>query len=590
MRIVIAKIPNFWLNNMDFGDGSVFMIAMKKFDWFRVIAFAVFFAVAIWNFMPMFSFTAIMFQSPIEDMRHGFVIPLFSAYLLFKMSRDLRRVSAAPSIAGAVWVLFLLVLAWFGGRGGQSRMEQVAFIGMCCAVPYAFWGKSVARLLVFPVAYLCFTIPVSSFIDFFTIHLRIFSSTTATALLNGFGLLVERSGTALFSKVPGSEFNVDVADPCSGIRSLFAMMALAAAYGYCTQKTLFRKWVVFLCSIPIAVIGNTLRIMSICLVAYWFGQDVATGYYHDYSGYIVFLAGLGLLLTVGTALDDRAWVKRLEAKLPGFLRENSATENIPTTQDADKQPTAVGWIIVTSLTVIALTVFCVNRNMPPPEFDSSSFVAETLPEQIGEFNGEIPYFCHNPQCLNVATDADLIRTGQSPGHFTCPICKGEMKTISLGEFTDLPEDTVIRKREYRSLDGMHYSVSVVIGGRRRNSIHRAELCLPAQGFSMQNAGKFQLKIGKDGAKITVRRIQAKRSGGKMINLIYWFESPDHCCCSHTVRILNDVLDRSISNRINRWVMISISFNGDLDSDEAVCRLEQFLSEFYGKVIVKRPEK
>ena len=135
-------------------------------------------------------------------------------------------------------------------------------IGLIWAVPYALWGRGVARLMVFPAAFLFFTVPVSSFIDFFTIHLRIFSSAIATGLLNGLGLDVHRSGTALYSRTAGSEFSVDVADPCSGIRSLFAMMALAAGYAYLTQKTIVRKWLLFASSIPIAMVGNMFRIMS----------------------------------------------------------------------------------------------------------------------------------------------------------------------------------------------------------------------------------------------------------------------------------------------------------------------------------------
>jgi exosortase len=253
-------------------------------DQLRWLALAVMLVAAWFNYRYMIDFTMVMFSSPIEDMSHGWVVPLVSLYVLWRQRAELRAAAGRPCWRGAAWVALFLAVAWFGGRGGQSRLEQVSFIGLFWAVPYAFWGRGVERLMRFPAAYLIFTIPVSSFIDFFTIHLRIFSSSLATGILNGFGVAVERSGTALFSRVPGAEFNVDVADPCSGIRSLFAMMALTAAYAFFTQRTAVRKAALFLCSLPIAMIGNMLRIMSICLMAVWFGQEVATGYYHDYSG------------------------------------------------------------------------------------------------------------------------------------------------------------------------------------------------------------------------------------------------------------------------------------------------------------------
>src|SRR5436305_708994 len=81
---------------------------------------------------------------------------------------------------------------------------------------------------------------------------------------------------------------LEVADPCSGIRSLMALMALTSLYGYIAMDQSWKKWVLFLSSIPLAVVGNLARITTVALVAQGFGQDWAMKIYHDYSGYIVF--------------------------------------------------------------------------------------------------------------------------------------------------------------------------------------------------------------------------------------------------------------------------------------------------------------
>ena len=234
-----------------------------RLDQFRWLALAIVVLAAWFNYRPMFDVAMVMFASPIEDMSHGWLVPFFSLFVVWSRRKELRAAAENPCWRGVAWAVFFLAVAWLGGRGGQTRLEQVSFIGLIWAVPYAFWGARVERLLRFPATYLAFTIPVSSFVDFFTIHLRILSSALATGILNGLGVAVERTGTALFSRVPGAEFNVDVADPCSGIRSLFAMMALTAAYAFVMQKTPFRKWALFACSLPIAMVGNMFRIMSI---------------------------------------------------------------------------------------------------------------------------------------------------------------------------------------------------------------------------------------------------------------------------------------------------------------------------------------
>lgn len=550
----------------------------------RWLALAVMLVVAGFNYRYMIDFTMAMFASPIEDMSHGWVVPIVSLYALWTQRKAIRAAAGDPCWRGAMWVALFLAVAWFGGRGGQSRLEQVSFIGLCWAVPYAFWGRGVARLLRFPVAYLVFTIPVSSFIDFFTIHLRILSSTLATGLLNGVGVAVERSGTALFSRVPGAEFNVDVADPCSGIRSLFAMMALTAAYAFFTQKTVVRKWALFLCSLPIAMIGNMIRIMSICLVATWFGQEAATGYYHDYSGYVIFLVGVLLMIQTGELIQKYATVFGRCLPACGWLwwRRNKAE-----TLGAGGQPGRMPYVVVGGVCVLTVAVFAGNLSMPAPVFDSSSFVASSLPETVGEFVGDVPWFCHNPQCLTVTEERTLSTAGNRNGaDFVCPSCGEKLHKVSLGELSDLPKDTVIIKRNYRSADGLVYAVSVVIGGRQRNSIHRAELCLPAQGYVMLDAERVPLSLA-GGKTLLVRKIGAQREGCATLNLVYWFLSRERVCCSHTKRILMDVWDRSVHNRINRWVMVAVNISSPLDSPESRERFEAFLSELYPQLILDR---
>jgi len=569
----------------------------RRGDWVRLAALALIAVAAAFNYRYMFDFTMVMFASPIEDMSHGWVVPFVSLAVLWRQRGALRAAAGAPSAAGAAWTALFLVIAWFGGRGGQSRLEQVSFIGLVWALPYAFWGHGVERLMRFPAVFLCFTIPVSSFIDFFTIHLRILSTAFATGLLNGVGLAVERSGTALYSRVPGSEFNVDVADPCSGIRSLFAMMALTAAYAYFTQRGTWRKWLLFACSLPIAVIGNMVRIMSICVVAAWFGQQAATGYYHDYSGYVVFLVGVLLMVQAGEWMKGRR--KREEVvsnreevisnreeavsnREEGGGRRKEGDENAErSTLNAERSNSGMGIVVCVGVAVLA--VFAARLTLPPPVFDTSSCVASELPARVGEFMGEVPWFCHNPQCLAMAEEPELTR---GPEGFVCPECGGRMAAVSLGEWSDLPKDTVIVKRNYRSADGLVYAVSVVVGGRQRNSIHRAELCLPAQGFAMLDAARVPLALA-DGRSLQVRRINAQRPGGARMSLVYWFLSHDRVCCSHTERILMDVWDRSIHNRINRWVMIAVNVSSGLDSPEGIERFEAFLSELYPKVVLGR---
>jgi exosortase len=141
-----------------------------------------------------------------------------------------------------------------------------------------------------------------SFLSTFTFPLRLLSASLAVFTVNGLGISAERSGTAILS--PAGEFcPLDVDDPCSGLNSIVALTALMAAYGYLTQRTLFGKWLLLLGSLPIAVIGNVIRVVVIVLAASLLGIDSAIRVYHEYSGYVVFITAVLLMLCLGNLLN-----------------------------------------------------------------------------------------------------------------------------------------------------------------------------------------------------------------------------------------------------------------------------------------------
>jgi exosortase len=560
------------------------MIVQKtKREWIELGMVALLVVFAYFNYAGMISYTMIMFEEPLEDMKHGWVIPFVSLYALWKMRKDISKCLSAgqPSWLGLLWTCLFLVLAWFGARGQQSRIEQLSLIGLFWSVPYTFWGGRMAKLLLFPAGFLLFTVPISSFLDFFTMHLRMFSSSMATGILNGFGMEIERSGTALFSRTPGGEFSVDVADPCSGIRSLFAMMALTAAYAHFTLKSPLQKWALFACSLPIAMIGNMFRIFSICLVARFFGQEIATGFYHDYSGFVIFIIGVFLMFEVGRGvIKCEAWSKKIFPRLFGLFSEKER-QACAAQQQTWKTflPAAIGFSCV-------LFVFISNQMVGAPFFDNARFIVQALPNQVGSFIGDQPWFCHNDQCNASFEEQALIeKVCRIEDGFKCPSCGSKMKTVSIGEFQDLPKDTEILKRVYRSADGRVYSTSVVLSGRSRGSIHRAELCLPAQGFVMLSAKKERLSI-PSGRPREARIIQAQKSSSDYrFSLVYWFVSRNRECASHTQRILLDIWDRSVHNRINRWVMVGINSSTPLDDPASRMAFEAFVDEFYQKLLI-----
>ena len=566
----------------------------------RAVLFLTTVGFMLYGFCGMFGRLRYIFMDPIEDMSFGWLVPVFSLYVLWTSRRELMESVGRPSVLGLLACLPCMAVALLGTRGLQVRLEQLGFVGLCIALPWAFFGWRTAKLCVFPAIFLLFTVPLSTFLDSVTIHLRLLASGTALAVLKGFGVSAVQKGTAIIAQ-GAHAFNIDVAEPCSGLRSLFALMALTAAYSWYTQPTWLRRILLFACSIPLAVLGNVVRILTICLCATWTSADFAMGFYHDYSGYVIFIVAIALMVACGEVIARFAdsWTgthgtkdkKRMKDEDDGRAFKNLACVRDIKDDTADKKPPVVRnaqtsqssrfsrnsrfsmedvhatddrkdctetksartWLAVAAVIVLApLFVFQattpVSMIMEPPEV--------SLPEKLPGYMAEDVFYCGNEQCAHMWLSSAL-----SDGQTTCAVCGGKLLTTSIGESTILPKDTRILKRVYRrSADGVQFLVSVVIGGTSKSSIHRPELCMPAQGYVMSDPRTFTV------ADRPFHAIHLTGVGAPPSVLAYtFFNQAGVRTASHTRRILVDTWDRSVHNRIDRWVMVTVNASVPLDA-------------------------
>ena len=271
----------------------------------RVGLFAVSLLAMLWGYQLMLMrHVPNVFNEPLEDMSYGWYIPLFSLYVLWQERRKIVESLGKPSVIGLLFVLPSLLVGFLGIRGLQVRFEILGFIGLLFGLTWTFFGRRTVGSAIFPIGFLLFCMPLHSYLDLVTIHLRLLAVSIAAGTLQGCGVEIVRQGTMLAS--PTGAFAIDIAEPCRGLRSLFAMMALTAGYAYFTQPTWFRRGLLFALSIPIAILGNVSRIFSIVIVAATCSADFATGFYHDYSGYIVFLVAILLMVATGGLITKGA--------------------------------------------------------------------------------------------------------------------------------------------------------------------------------------------------------------------------------------------------------------------------------------------
>ena len=236
------------------------------------------------------------------DYSHGFLVPLASLYVVWTQRKELLMAPKRVTPAALVFVIGALLLHYVGVKAQQTRLSLFALIGLIWSVPFYLYGWQVAKRLLFPCAFLIFAVPLN-FLTGLSSQLRLINADVSASILRGLGLDVKAVGTGIFGPPHYNQFSelkLDVADPCSGIRSLTAMMALTAIYGYLVMKGFWRKWALFLAGIPLAMAGNIFRIVIIGILSEAISTKLATGLFHDYAGFLVF--GIAIVLMVGVSI------------------------------------------------------------------------------------------------------------------------------------------------------------------------------------------------------------------------------------------------------------------------------------------------
>ena len=235
-----------------------------------------------------------------SDYSHGWLIPIVSLAIVYWKRREIVEAPKNINKFGLVLIALALFAHWAGTKAQHPRISLFALILFLWAVPLYLCGWRTAKHLIFPCTFLFFCVPLQ-FLEELSKPLQRLVSIVGADMLDGLGIPVDRVGTVVTAR--NGDFTLNVEAPCSGLRSLIAMMALTAVYSYITMPSFFKKWSLFLCAIPLAVVGNIFRVMSIGLVSSAFGQKIGAGLFHDYSGYLVFAVAISLMVAIGGLLD-----------------------------------------------------------------------------------------------------------------------------------------------------------------------------------------------------------------------------------------------------------------------------------------------
>lgn len=481
---------------------------------------------------------SIYWQDP--TWQHGALAPLIAGWLVWRRREELAALPARGSAWGLALLLLSVLFYYAGFKANSFYFGAAAVQGFIAGAVLWVLGWSHARALFFPWLMLCFAWPLIFLEDTIAFRLRLVMVSGTVWLLNTLGVATLVDGTALLSapnpeigREAGAVFSLQVDGPCSGMRSLFALMMVSALFSYFRQPTVPRRLLLFVTSIPLAVLANLARLLILLAASATFGQDFAVGNeekevstFHFLSGIAVFVVALTGLQGI-SSLMNRLLPRRVAQSIPAVCVPGVSPAGSPVSKMNLALTVRIALI---PLSAVAAVLAC--RYSPPLIRERDSGVVMRLPGGVSRFLGQ----------------------------------PGEASEV---EKQLLPSDTEIVKMNYRTAaygpgTQDQAEVTLVLAGAERRSIHRPEVCLTGQGWTLLDSRTVPVEIAP-GRELRVRDLFIEKTvhfaDGKprliRAHYLYWFVGTDVTTPSHLERVWLTAWDSVTRNVNHRWAYASV---------------------------------
>jgi exosortase len=255
----------------------------------------IFFRILFWDPDPdLYSLVEIWLAE--EDYSYGFLIPPLAAYFVWERHYRLRGLPAVGSRWGLAVIVLAFAMFFVGLLGGINFLARASAVGLLFGGILWIGGRSWTRELAFPILFLLLMIPIPRFATIqISFPLQVFAAEMAEMALYAIGVPILRTGNVIH--LPHTQ--LEVAEACSGLRSLLALVTTGVVFAYFFGRTALQRIIVVAASIPIAIAVNAFRVAGTGWLAHSFGANVATGFYHTIEGFGMFGIAFALLAVVG---------------------------------------------------------------------------------------------------------------------------------------------------------------------------------------------------------------------------------------------------------------------------------------------------
>ncbi|HEX4948651.1 MAG TPA: exosortase A [Blastocatellia bacterium] len=235
-----------------------------------------------------------------ENYSHGLLVPFIAGYALWQNRDELRATRLHPLLwLGGGLMIGAVLMLWAGTVGAELFITRISFLCALISLTLYFGGKDWLKQLLFPLLLLLLAIPIPTLIfNRIAFPLQLIASDYAARVINIIGIPAFREGNV----IELAQMKLEVVEACSGIRSLMSLTTLAVTYVYFAEPKWWRRIALVAAVIPIAIVTNAARVTATGIMAHYRGEEAAQGFQHAFSGWLMFIVAMLLLLAVAQLL------------------------------------------------------------------------------------------------------------------------------------------------------------------------------------------------------------------------------------------------------------------------------------------------
>lgn len=410
-----------------------------------------------------------------EDYSYCWFVPLIVLYLIWEKRTELARFPSTPSWFGLIPFLIGLSLFWLGELGGEYTMLLFSLWFVVVGLVWLDTGWQKVHSLSFPFAILFVCFPLPYYIETqLTLHAKMVSSRLGAWMLYAAGIPVYREGNVIdlgFTKL-------QVVDACSGLRYILPLMLIGLLLAYWFRAHTWKRAALFLSSIPLSILMNGFRIALTGVLYGAIGPEAAEGFFHEFSGWLIFVAALPIFLALMFIL------KKLPPKDLTLLRGKDKTVCAGTPPEPSAVKTLLQPQFLTGLSALLL-IFALNQGVDFRQKVPIIKPFSQFPSKVGQWAGTRQTM--ERQFLDALSFSDYILED-----YANP--QGKAVNLYVAYYQDQ---------------------------RKGESIHSPESCLPGSGWTFREAGETSIPLSDGRSSLPVSRAFMEKAGVRELSY-FWF--------------------------------------------------------------------